>query len=146
MDATDHAILDALMSDAKVPLADLGKRLSIAPSTVFKRIERLKQEGVIERFTIAVNPEFFPRRLVSFLSIKVDPEAAADLISLLRERQVVREVFEVLEPNDYLVKAVTTDISELKNELIHPISALPGVREVNTILAVRKIKEQTYVG
>ncbi|MBR1369401.1 AsnC family transcriptional regulator [Methanocalculus chunghsingensis] len=146
MDETDHAILDALMSDAKVPLADLGKRLSIAPSTVFKRIERLKQEGVIARFTIAVNPEFFPRRLVSFLSIKVDPEAAADLIAFLRERPMVREVFEVLEPNDYLVKAVTTDISELKNELIHPISALPGVREVNTILAVRKIKEQTYVG
>jgi len=146
MDATDHAILDALMGDAKIPLADLGKRLSIAPSTVFKRIERLKQEGVIERFTIAVNPEFFPRRLDSFLSIKVDPDAADDLIAYLAGKQIVREVFEVLEPNDYLIKAVTTDISELKTELIHPLSALPGVREVNTILAVKKIKEQTYVG
>jgi Lrp/AsnC family transcriptional regulator for asnA, asnC and gidA/Lrp/AsnC family leucine-responsive transcriptional regulator len=146
MDATDHAILDALMGDAKVPLADLGKRLSIAPSTVFKRIERLKQEGVIERFTISVNPEFFPRRLVSFLSIKVDPDAADDLIVFLRGKQTVREVFEVLEPNDYLVKVVTADTSELKTDLIHPLTAFPGVREVNTILAVRKIKEQTYVG
>ncbi len=146
MDATDHAILAELMGDAKVPLADLGKRLSIAPSTVFKRIERLKQEGVIERFTIAVNPEFFPRRLVSFLSIKVDPGAADDLVLFLQKSEIVREVFEVLEPNDYLIKAVTADTSELKTELIHPVAALPGVREVNTILAVRKIKEQTYVG
>ncbi|MCP1661841.1 MAG: Lrp/AsnC family transcriptional regulator [Methanocalculus sp. MSAO_Arc1] len=146
MDATDSAILAALMGDAKVPLADLGKQLSIAPSTVFKRIERMKQEGVIERFTIAVNPEFFPRRLVAFLSIKVDPGAADDLIGFLQQKEVVREVFEVLEPNDYLVKTVTADTSELKNDLIYPLSALPGVREVNTILAVKKIKEQTYVG
>ncbi len=58
----------------------------------------------------------------------------------------MREVFEVLEPNDYLIKAVTADISELKNDLIQPLQAHPGVREVNTILAVKKIKEQTYVG
>ena len=113
---------------------------------VFKRIERMKQEGVIERFTIAVNPEFFPRRLVSFLSIKVDPDSAGDLITYLAGKQIVREVFEVLEPNDYLIKAVTSDISELKNDLIQPLQAHPGVREVNTILAVKKIKEQTYVG
>ena len=42
LDKVDNAILSELAKDGRTSMADLGKKLNIAPSTVFKRIEKLK--------------------------------------------------------------------------------------------------------
>ncbi len=146
MDGVDRAILEELMSDAKIPMADLGRRMGIAPSTVFKRIEKLKKDGVIERFTIAIDPNFIEDSTVAFLSIRIEPGIRDTIEKFLLNKRQVREVYEVLEPNDFLAKITVKDISELKSEILIPIGEMDGVKEINTILTVRKVKEQAYIG
>ncbi len=146
MDGVDRAILEELMSDAKIPMADLGRRMGIAPSTVFKRIEKLKKDGVIERFTIAIDPNFIEDSTVAFLSIRIEPGIRDTIEKFLLNKRQVREVYEVLEPNDFLAKITVKDISELKSEILIPLGEMDGVKEINTILTVRKVKEQAYIG
>jgi Lrp/AsnC family leucine-responsive transcriptional regulator len=142
MDSIDAVILSELQNDARISMAELGKKLDVAPSTVFKRIEKLKKAGVIEGFTIAVNPDYFRDILIAFLTISVDPDEKDDIAEYLREPEAILEVYETLEPNDFIAKVRVGSITELKKEVLIPLSRLPGVREIRPILTVRRIKEQ----
>jgi len=49
----------------------------------------------------------------------------------------------VLEPGDFFAKVRVQNITELKRNVLIPLSNLPGVRDIQTIISVRKIKEQS---
>ena len=55
----------------------------------------------------------------------------------------ILELYEVLEPGDFFVKVRVQNISELKRSVLVPLSSLPGVKDIQTIISVRKVKEQT---
>jgi DNA-binding Lrp family transcriptional regulator len=56
MDQTDHAIIDALRTNARVSYADLGAQVALSASAAKRRVDRLVEEGVIQGFTIQVDP------------------------------------------------------------------------------------------
>lgn len=144
LDRLDNSILSELAKDGRTSMADLGKKLSIAPSTVFKRIEKLRSSGIIQRFTIVVNPEFFKNSIIVFLTISVDPLQKTDIEQFLLRMDHVLEVYETLEPSDFLAKVRVHEIAELKSDILIPLSELSGVREIKPILTVKKVKEQFW--
>ncbi len=127
-------------------MAELGGKLGIAPSTVFKRIEKLKNAGTIERFTIVINQKCFEHTLVAFLNVRVTPEEKADVETFMVNLPSVLELYEVLEPGDFFVKVRVQSITELKREVLIPLSGLRGVKDIQTIISVRKVKEQLQNG
>jgi Lrp/AsnC family transcriptional regulator for asnA, asnC and gidA/Lrp/AsnC family leucine-responsive transcriptional regulator len=143
MDEIDDAILRELQKDGRKSMAELGSMLGIAPSTVFKRIEKLKKAGIIERFTIVINQKCFENTLIVFLNIRVQPEAKSDVEEFMREIPDVLDLYEVLEPGDFFARVRVQNISELKRDILVPLSSHPGVRDIQTIISVRRIKEQT---
>ncbi|MDN7023561.1 Lrp/AsnC family transcriptional regulator [Methanoculleus sp. FWC-SCC1] len=146
MDDIDGAILRELQRDGRMSMAELGSQLGIAPSTVFKRIEKLKNAGIIERFTIVINQKCFEHTLIAFLNVRVTPEKKTDVEAFMMELPSVLELYEVLEPGDFFVKVRVQSITELKREVLIPLSGLAGVRDIQTIIAVRKVKEQVQNG
>lgn len=124
-------------------MAAIGSIVDVAPSTVYKRIEKLKKTGIIERFTIVVNPKASEHALVAFLSMRVDPDGRAEIEDFMRDHPDILEVYEVLEPGDFIAKVQVQDIGALKQTVLMPLSDLPGVEEIQTIISVRKIKERS---
>ena len=57
LDEIDHKLLGLLQDDNRVPVAELGKTLGVAPSTLNDRIRRLIKMGVISGFHARVDPE-----------------------------------------------------------------------------------------
>src|SRR5450756_1370288 len=56
MDQTDRAILDALRANARVSYADLGAQVALSASAAKRRVDRLVDDGIIQGFTIQVDP------------------------------------------------------------------------------------------
>jgi Lrp/AsnC family leucine-responsive transcriptional regulator len=142
MDEIDQALLSELQKDGRISMAELGKMLNIAPSTAFKRIEKMKQKGIIERFTIAINPKFFEQDLITFLTINVDPEEKDEIAQFLEHQHRILEVYETLEPCDFIAKARVSTITQLKMDILIPLSEHPGVKEIKPFITVKRIKEQ----
>ncbi|NLA37980.1 MAG: Lrp/AsnC family transcriptional regulator [Methanomicrobiales archaeon] len=142
MDEIDDAILQELQRDGRMSMAALGSIVGVAPSTVFKRIEKLKKAGIIERFTIVVSQRCFEHTLVVFLNIRVLPDDKVEVEEFMRGLPAILEVYEVLEPGDFFAKVRVQNITELKQSVLIPLSSLPGVKDIQTIISVRKIKEQ----
>lgn len=53
MDNLDREILNVLRRDARTPYTEIAERVGTSEGTVRNRVERLREEGVIERFTVA---------------------------------------------------------------------------------------------
>jgi DNA-binding Lrp family transcriptional regulator len=69
LDDKDLIILQHLKSDARLSVRKLAKLTKIRPSTVHNRIQRLVKEGVVEKFTIKLNPENMGERLTVFMLV-----------------------------------------------------------------------------
>ncbi|MFY1644594.1 Lrp/AsnC family transcriptional regulator [Methanoculleus bourgensis] len=142
MDEIDEAILRELQKDGRMSMAALGSIVGIAPSTVFKRIEKLKKAGILERFTIVINQKCFEHTLVAFLNVRVQPDGKAEVEEFMRDLPGILEVYEVLEPGDFFAKVRVQNISDLKRGVLVPLSGLSAVKDIQTIIAVRKVKEE----
>ncbi|WP_222865997.1 Lrp/AsnC family transcriptional regulator [Micromonospora sp. AP08] len=55
LDDLDHRLIAALRVDSRSPVAALARELGVNRSTVAARIERLRDSGVIEAFTIQLS-------------------------------------------------------------------------------------------
>lgn len=141
MDEVDGAILRELIADSRISMADLGRRVGLAPSTVHKRIARLLESGVIERFTISLDPEIFARHTVAFLTIRVTDDAKGSAERFLKDCAGVLDVYESLEPGEYVVRVKVPSIGALKRDILIPLSGLEGVEEVSPLLTIRAVKE-----
>ena len=53
MDNLDRRILDILRRDARTPYTEIAAQVGTSEGTVRNRVDRLTEEGIIERFTIS---------------------------------------------------------------------------------------------
>ncbi len=102
LDDGDRRLLDALRGNSRASLKEIASRTGLRPTTVFNRIRRLTDAGVIERFTIRVNPSAVGEDFVVFVLVSGLPERFAD-DWLLRSRHVA-EAYGVTGEYDLLLK------------------------------------------
>ncbi|WP_254591418.1 Lrp/AsnC family transcriptional regulator [Methanocella conradii] len=145
LDETDIYIIRKLCENSNTPLACIGEELNVSPSTVHKRINRLVDGGVIERFTILFDPVILDLKTVAFVGIELERSALTgkkkeDVISQLMSIPAVLEIYETLEPFDLMLKLRTSSVDTLR-EIIGNISSIQGVLNTNTILTTKKIME-----
>lgn len=145
MDDVDGSILKELIKDGRISMAELGQKVNLAPSTVFKRIEKLKQNGIIERATIVVNPAYYEKFQIAYLGVGADHENKRQIETFISRNPLVLEAYETLEPEDYIIKVRITSISQLKDEIIIPLGMIEGVREIKPMIAVKSLKQVHYI-
>ena len=56
LDAINRAILEELQADARLSMAELGRRINLSPPAVADRVQRLERAGVIRGYHADVDP------------------------------------------------------------------------------------------
>jgi Lrp/AsnC family transcriptional regulator for asnA, asnC and gidA len=145
MDKTDRTIILMLSQDSRVHCTDIASELGVATSTVHKRVNQMYNEGVIERFTLILNPEKTGTSMTTFIGINVESGHKEDIVSTLKSLTNVLEIYELLEPYDIFIKVRTKDITELKENVLRVIMGMNGVLNTNSILTTRRHKETSCI-
>ncbi len=145
MDKTDLTILEKLSRDSRTHCTEIAGELGVATSTIHKRVNQLYNDGVIEQFTIILNPEKSGNMLTTFIGINVDAAKKDEVIRTLKSIDSVLEVYELLEPYDLFVKVRTQDIRELKENVLRVINGTSGILNTSSILTTRRHKESACV-
>ena len=57
LDKKDRKILGALETDSRQPLSGIARKAGLSKAGVAARIARMEREGLIDRFTLALNYE-----------------------------------------------------------------------------------------
>ena len=71
MDHIDRWILDQLQQNADISNTDLAEKVGLAPSSCLRRVQRLRESGVIDRTVAVVNPRKLGRNLKAIVSVEL---------------------------------------------------------------------------
>ena len=143
LDETDRALLRLLQQDADQSAAALAKNLDMSQPAIWRRIKRLKEEGVIKGVSLNLNREKLGLGVTVFLGIKLATKGRVSLEDFERAVKAIPEVQQiehVLGLYDYRLRVVARDISDFERVLRRRIMTLPGVGdlEANVLLSEEK--------
>ena len=144
LDPIDKKLLNLLQADAKMPYAELAKRLGVSTSGIHKRVKRLIDAGVINRFVAMVEPQVIGKKLKAFIGVSTDPGRCAEVKSQLIKRPEVLEIHEVAGEHDLFLKLITDDTLTL-NDILHELDSIPGVSSTRTLIVLKTEKETSAV-
>ncbi|MHC4858915.1 MAG: Lrp/AsnC family transcriptional regulator, partial [Planctomycetota bacterium] len=72
MDMKDLQILDLLQEDARLPQAEIGRRVGLSAPAVNERIRRLERDGLIRRWTVLVDDRKAGAEITVFVEVFID--------------------------------------------------------------------------
>lgn len=93
LDETDREILRLLLADARRPYSDIADRVGLSAPAVSDRIDRLRETGVIEGFTLRVDADDLSEGLAALVTLAVPPADAPDVYEVLAGRDRVEHAF-----------------------------------------------------
>lgn len=144
LDDTDRQLLALLQKDDRLSLADLGKSVGLAASSVNERIKRLTTRGVIEGFHAHVAPDALGLDLLAFVFVGwSDPGVEGPFLARVNSSAAVLECHHVTGTWNYLLKVRLPNTRELERFLVAVIKEVPGVQRTETIIALSSAKETT---
>ena len=139
IDEKDRKILDFLKKDARSAIRDIARKTGLRPSSVHLRMQKLKKEGVIEKYTVKLNNKAAGENFIVFLLVKTKPNAAIG--DKILGNSHVREVFGVTGEYDLLLKLKFKDIEEF-NAFIIGFRKEKGIETTMTMVSTAEIKEE----
>lgn len=142
----DIKILALLQQDASLTAAEIAEQVNLSASPCWRRINRLEQDGIIEKKVALVNAEKLGLGLVVFARIsltKNDEASLQDFEQRVSRYPEVVECYTVTGSADYHLKIITRDIKHYDRFLRRHLIQIPLVRDVNSNVAVTRIKYTT---
>ena len=137
LDEKDKKIIEMLLEDARRPYREIADEVGLSESTVRKRVVRLQEGGIIEKFTIKICREE-ERCIYAFITLI--PKNESEIKDLLRETIVLpqcEEVFKLDGRCGVLIKVNVPDTNEL-DALIEAFRARGDISSVERVCVVLK--------
>ncbi|MFO8018432.1 MAG: Lrp/AsnC family transcriptional regulator [Promethearchaeia archaeon] len=137
LDKKDKKILEMLIEDSRRPYREIAEQVDLSESTVRKRVIKLQEKGVIEKFTINICREE-EKCIMAFVTLI--PKSSSEIKELLRETQVLpqcEEVYFLAGECGILIKVRVPDMNEL-DALLENFRARSDIKSVERVCVVLK--------
>jgi Lrp/AsnC family transcriptional regulator len=148
LDKTDRRILGLLQTEAGINATEIGERIGLSQSACWRRIQRLRDEGVIKDQPAVLDREKVGLSTMVFAHVKLTSHGRSNLTDFaeaVRKYPEVLDCYVVLGNVDFLLRIVAEDIKDYERFMYEKLSQLPGVQEVNSSIALSEIKHTTVL-
>src|SRR4051812_7943647 len=146
IDEMDRRILSLLQQDARLPNAEIARRVGMAPSATLERLRKLEERGVILGYEVRLDAKKLGLGITAFIFVRTaDKKGETDSGDRLRKHPNVLEAHHIAGEDCYLVKVRAADTDDLGRLLQNEISAMPGVSSTRTTIVLGTVKESTRI-
>jgi len=148
IDEKDKQLLSLLQKNCKISLRELSQITEMRETTIFARIKRLENSGIIKEYRAILDPKAIGKNVLSFILIKYDPSAGikqrevAEKIANLPE---IQEVHIIAGDWDMIAKVREKDVEGLGKAVLDKIREIKGVKETVSLIVFESIKETTFL-
>ncbi len=108
------ALLRELEADARLSLAELGRRVGLSSPAVADRLQRLEEAGVIIGYRAEIDPRALGYELAVVLRIRPAPRELKKVAELARRTPEVVECHRITGDDCYLMKAHVRDVDHME--------------------------------
>lgn len=112
-DSIDRKIIGELARDGRLPLAELGRRVSLSSPAVAERVQRLERLGVITGYRAVIDPRALGYELTAIIRVKPAPGQLPRVPELALQLPEVGECHRITGEDCFYVKAHLRSIDDL---------------------------------
>ncbi len=152
IDKLDRAILRRLQANGRETYDVIGEQVGLSPSAVLRRVKRLEDGGVIDRYVALVQPETVGLGLTAYLNVRLEKyteTSKRNPMDVFRASvQTWPEVVECVSLTgemDYLMRVVVADMQHYTRFVMDTLLKHPSVQDCKTSFVMDRVKVTTAV-
>lgn len=145
LDRIDHRIIDILLRDGRVSVAELARQVGLSKTPCQLRLRRLQVDGVILGFRAILNPGKLELEHIAFTEVKLSDtteKALRAFNAAVRKIPEIEQCHLIASNFDYLLKVRTKDITAYRRVLGESISNLPHVASTSTHVSMEAVIDE----
>lgn len=145
LDRIDRKILDQLMRDTTLPVAQLGERVGLSQTPCWKRVQKLEAAGIITGRVALVDPGKIGLGLTVFVEIEASdhsPEWRSRFRDTIPKFDAIVEVYRMAGDIDYQLKVIVPSMADYDNFYLEFTRTLP-CRNVTSKFAMETVQSTT---
>ena len=140
LDNIDQMIITLLSENSRMSYVEISKQVGLSRVSIKQRIKRLEDSGIIEKYSIVINPQKMGRTVSAFFDIEVEPNKLYEVAQKLAENNYITDVYQMTGSSSLHVHGLmklNEDLTEfLKNELY----TIKGIKSIDCKLILSRIK------
>ncbi len=150
LDKLDAAILRKLQDNGRATFDDIGQAVGLSASAVLRRVKRLEDDHVIDRYVALVKPEAVGLGLTAYISVRLEKHVDGHKRNPMDVfRAAVQAWPEVVEcaaltgEMDYLIKLTVRDMAAYSRFIMDVLLKHPSVQDCKSSFVLDRIKQTT---
>lgn len=148
LDKINRQIINILQENSSITNAELADQLKIPATTVFDRVKKLEQNGIIVKKVAIVNPEKVGKETIAFVSLSLAGHSAKNVQKFWKSIEALPEVLEcyhIAGDNDFILKVIVDNIRSYEHFLLEKLTAIENIGKIKTSFVMSTIKYQTKI-
>ena len=152
IDKLDKAILRRLQANGRETYDVIGEQVGLSPSAVLRRVKRLEENGVIDRYVALVQPETVGLGLTAYINVRLEKyteTSKRNPMDVFRASvQTWPEVVECVSLTgemDSLLRVVVADMQHYSRFIMDTLLKHPSVQDCKTSFVMDRVKVTTAV-
>ena len=146
LDARDRHNLDLVQRDAKMPQAEIARRVGLSTASVNERLRKLETAGVIRRYVAQVDSESVGATITAFIEVFIEhPRFEPAFLEQVMRLDEILECHHITGEFSLLLKVRVQDVGALQKILLRQLNSLEGVRQTRTVMVLSTAKENTFI-
>ncbi len=148
LDRIDRKILKILQEDGRIANLKLAECVSLSPTAVLARVQRLTRDGFILGYEARLDPVKLGAGMLVFIEVLLDrttPNVFDQFKAAVQVHPEIMECHMVAGGFDYLLKTRSADMAAYRAFAGNVLWQLPGVRETRTYAVMEEVKHSSHL-
>ena len=147
LDEASKKILRVLQDNSRLSLRKIAKKLRMKPTSVFNKIKKMENNGIIEEYTVILNRRKLNYKvialiLVTYKKAKITQHELALKISRFKQ---VLDVFIISGAWDLVLKVVAKDVDSLGNFITEKLRTIQEIDKTQTLIVLEEVKNSPKI-
>lgn len=134
LDAVDQRLVKALRADGRASVNELAAQVNVSRATAYQRLGRLRETGVIRRFTIDVDHRKLGLPIAALVLVNVVQHSWRGVGDRLRRLPGMEWMALSSGTFDYVLLVRAPDIAHLRDVILGDLQSIPEIRSSQTLV------------
>jgi Lrp/AsnC family transcriptional regulator, leucine-responsive regulatory protein len=146
LDATDYRLLELLQQDAQLPVALLADRVNMSAPACYKRIQRLRDQRLIQKEVAVVAPTTmgWPISMLVLVTLEREKkESLQDFVNHIANIPQIIEAWYVTGDYDVVLRVVASSMEEFETMTRESLYSRKDIRVFKTLVTMRTMKQMS---
>ncbi len=141
LDLYGRKLLDELQVNARLSVAELGRRIGLSPTATAERLRQMEEAEILHGYTVEIDREALGLEVMAFIRMSCRGQNYHRLLDFVQSLEEVRECHHLTGDDDFLLKVTTTTMAHLE-ALIEAL--LPYGNPVTSLVLSSPVERRRY--